>query len=305
MAFHIGGNIKKLRAEKGVTQEQLAAQLSVTCQSVSKWENNVTSPDLYLLPAIADYFETSIDELFQPNMQGYKNKAERLLALYEHRRTTPNFGKANAEFDKLIGEGKADAEDYRNFGILNQFHAKVLNQKAEEALQKAIDMGSENAEGQLQYLLESLGRHRENIDKYEEAVHTNPERARSWQGLIASYAAVDPEKALEIASKCLEKFPGDDGILFWCGKLCKELKRFGEAEAYFTRAIASNPDGGSSYYHLAFLYTEMNEYEKAIWAWEQVIALGGRLGLADEQVEMEAEWPKREIAQLREMIDKP
>ena len=75
MAFNIGGNIKKLRAEKGVTQEQLAQHLSVTCQSVSKWENSVTSPDLYLLPAIADYFEISIDELFQPNMQGYKNKA--------------------------------------------------------------------------------------------------------------------------------------------------------------------------------------------------------------------------------------
>jgi len=48
MAFNIGGNIKKLRAEKGVTQEQLAEHLSITYQSVSKWENNITSPDLYL-----------------------------------------------------------------------------------------------------------------------------------------------------------------------------------------------------------------------------------------------------------------
>ncbi|MDR2687756.1 MAG: helix-turn-helix domain-containing protein [Oscillospiraceae bacterium] len=303
MAFHIGGNIKKLRAEKGVTQEQLAARLSVTCQSVSKWENNVTSPDLYLLPAIADYFETSIDELFQPNMQGYKNKAERLLALYEHRRTTPNFVKANAEFEKLTGESKADADDYRNFGILNQFHAKALNQKAEEYLEKAIEMGNENAEGQLRYLLESLGRHQENIDKSEEAVHTNPERARNWQGLIVSYAAVDPEKALATAAQCLEKFPGDGGILFWCGKLCSKLQRFGEAEAYFMQAIEINPDGGSSYYHMAFMYTETKEYEKAIWAWEQVIALCGRLGQAEEQVEMETEWPKREIAKLRALIE--
>ena len=141
MAFSIGGNIKKLRAEKGVTQEQLAQRLSITCQSVSKWENNITSPDLYLIPAIADYFDVSIDELFQTNMQGYKNKAARLFALYEHRRTTQNFVKAEAEFESLIAEGKADAEDYRNYGMLNQFHAQRLNRKAEDGLRKSIERG--------------------------------------------------------------------------------------------------------------------------------------------------------------------
>ena len=84
MAFNIGGNIKKLRAEKGVTQEQLAEHLSITYQSVSKWENNITSPDLYLIPAIAEYFEVSIDDLFKVDMNGYRNKAARLFAVYEH-----------------------------------------------------------------------------------------------------------------------------------------------------------------------------------------------------------------------------
>ena len=159
-----------MRAEKGATQEQLAEHLSITCQSVSKWENNITSPDLYLLPAIAEYFEISIDELFQPNMQGYKNKAARLFALYEHRRTNRNFNRAYAEFESLIADGKADAEDYRYYGMLNQFHAQQLNRKAEEALKKAIELGegqilsfrtyvtvSEASEGQLRQLLESLG----------------------------------------------------------------------------------------------------------------------------------------------------
>ena len=65
MALNIGENIKKLRAEKGVTQEQLAEHLSITYQSVSKWENNITAPDLYLIPEIAKYFGMSIDKLFQ------------------------------------------------------------------------------------------------------------------------------------------------------------------------------------------------------------------------------------------------
>ena len=65
MALNIGENIKKLRAEKGVTQEQLAEHLSITYQSVSKWENNITAPDVHLIPAIAKYFGMSIDKLFQ------------------------------------------------------------------------------------------------------------------------------------------------------------------------------------------------------------------------------------------------
>ena len=65
MALNIGENIKNLRAEKGVTQEQLAEHLSITYQSVSKWENNVTAPDLQLIPMIAEFFGVSINTLFK------------------------------------------------------------------------------------------------------------------------------------------------------------------------------------------------------------------------------------------------
>ena len=68
MALNIGENIKRLRTEKGATQEQLAEHLSITYQSVSKWENGITAPDLYLIPAIANYFGVSIDRLFKVHM---------------------------------------------------------------------------------------------------------------------------------------------------------------------------------------------------------------------------------------------
>jgi len=68
MTINIGENIKRLRAEKGVTQEQLAEHLMITFQSVSKWENNVTTPDLELIPKIAGYFGVSIDRLFKVKM---------------------------------------------------------------------------------------------------------------------------------------------------------------------------------------------------------------------------------------------
>lgn len=56
-------NLKRLRKEKGMTQEQLAEAVGVTSQAVSKWE--LTSyPDAGLLPAIADALSVTIDELF-------------------------------------------------------------------------------------------------------------------------------------------------------------------------------------------------------------------------------------------------
>jgi len=65
MALNIGDNIKRLRNEKNATQEQLAQYLSITYQSVSKWENNVTTPDLHLIPMIAEFFGVSINKLFK------------------------------------------------------------------------------------------------------------------------------------------------------------------------------------------------------------------------------------------------
>lgn len=57
-------NILRLRKEKGLSQSMLAEKLQITFQSVSKWENNQSCPDISLLPAIAEVLEVSIDELF-------------------------------------------------------------------------------------------------------------------------------------------------------------------------------------------------------------------------------------------------
>ncbi len=63
MGCKIGEHIATLRREKGVTQEELGKALKVSSQAVSKWECGGT-PDVELLPAIAEYFGVSIDRLF-------------------------------------------------------------------------------------------------------------------------------------------------------------------------------------------------------------------------------------------------
>lgn len=67
--MNIGGNIKQLRQRLNLTQEQVAMKLGVSYQAVSKWENNANTPDIALLPKIAELFGVSIDALFTGDIE--------------------------------------------------------------------------------------------------------------------------------------------------------------------------------------------------------------------------------------------
>lgn len=59
----VGQNIARYRKENNLTQEELAKQLSITYQAVSKWENGLSKPDISLLPVLASILNVSIDRL--------------------------------------------------------------------------------------------------------------------------------------------------------------------------------------------------------------------------------------------------
>ncbi|MBE6989746.1 MAG: helix-turn-helix domain-containing protein [Ruminococcaceae bacterium] len=62
--IYFGQRIAAYRKAQGLTQEGLAQRLGVTNQAVSKWELDQCCPDIMLLPALADVFAISLDELF-------------------------------------------------------------------------------------------------------------------------------------------------------------------------------------------------------------------------------------------------
>ena len=74
MKLTLGDKIKELRKRDGRKQEDLANALGVTNQAVSRWEANGGYPDMEMIPAIANYFGITIDELF-----GYENDRERKI----------------------------------------------------------------------------------------------------------------------------------------------------------------------------------------------------------------------------------
>lgn len=69
MSLSLGKKISELRKEKGITQEELADKLGISPQAVSKWENDLSCPDIMSLPDIADIFGITIDELFGKTKQ--------------------------------------------------------------------------------------------------------------------------------------------------------------------------------------------------------------------------------------------
>ena len=74
----VGKQIAKLRKEKGVKQEELANDVGVSTQAVSKWENGGV-PDIELLPKIADFFSVSIDYLFGRQITDYRDLRSALI----------------------------------------------------------------------------------------------------------------------------------------------------------------------------------------------------------------------------------
>ncbi len=67
--MNLGETIYNLRKEKKLSQGDLAEQLSVSRQSVSKWENNSAVPDLDKLVKLSTIFGVSLDELVKGEMQ--------------------------------------------------------------------------------------------------------------------------------------------------------------------------------------------------------------------------------------------
>ena len=72
----LGKRIMQHRKRLGLTQEQLAERVGVSAQAVSKWENDLSCPDISLLPVLAEIFGITVDELLGKEEPGKVHEAE-------------------------------------------------------------------------------------------------------------------------------------------------------------------------------------------------------------------------------------
>ncbi len=82
-----GKRIAQIRREKGMTQLEVAEKVGVTDKAVSKWERDLSLPDISVMPKLAGLFGLSVDELMQGKDQeqtykaSHKDKVEQTVRL--------------------------------------------------------------------------------------------------------------------------------------------------------------------------------------------------------------------------------
>lgn len=99
MELLIGKNIKKLRQQRNLTQEEVATHLGISFQSVSKWERGDGYPDITMLPTLADYFKISVDELIGTNDIAKQENYKSINRLWDENNKN-NFHQENVQLMK-------------------------------------------------------------------------------------------------------------------------------------------------------------------------------------------------------------
>lgn len=107
MNIYFGENFKKLRKEKDLTQENLADFLGVTFQAISKWERGEAYPDITMLPAIASFFNSSVDDLLGVNQAINEEKLSDLIEKYD------NLSSARSRKEVLEEMKQLSSNDFR------------------------------------------------------------------------------------------------------------------------------------------------------------------------------------------------
>jgi len=138
MENSLGKRIQAARKRLGLTQEQLAEKLGVSGQAVSKWESDISCPDITALPMLSDIFGISVDEL----LRGQEKQTESLQLIQ-------NTGKNLDEmflriYVNVLEASEEDSEDVKvkvsiPMPILNALLSSGLDMKQIVSMQGAGD----------------------------------------------------------------------------------------------------------------------------------------------------------------------
>lgn len=292
---HLAANLRKLRLDKKLTQEQAAAKLGVSAQSVSRWETAATLPDVMLLPEIAKLYGVLVDDLFKPAVRGYSNNAQRLLAVYERTHKPEDFLSAADEFERIFRTDQATADDWRSYGVIHEYMVYHCIKKATSSYEKAMDMARctdeemfHRTRRQSILLRSRIGQGDDCILEEEAYVREHPESAEARIDLAhALFCGGQPERALRVCEEALALFP-DEGLLHvYAGDACRELKRYDEAFPHWEAAVKLDDKFLDAMYSMAFCHGELGQFDKAADVWEEITR---RLDARGLEIEAQRPW---------------
>ena len=301
---NISENIKKLREAQHLTQEQLANSLGISYQAVSKWENAVTTPDVMMLPLIAQVFGVSIDDLFKSQIDAYENEAKRWLSKYDSSHNQDDFIRADIEFKKLFESNEYNDDDIRLYGVLYEFHMNYCKDKALEQYDIII---SKDKKDETYYaacrkkncLLCRIGQGEEQISYWEDRVKEEDSSINEYICLLdACYWTKQYDKAagyFERAETVFgEEAKNNYSLYAYGGDIYRALKKYDEAFKCWRKALDINDYYMDAWFSMGFSYADLGDYVNAAEIWKKVIDMLTSRGFTDD-----VKWP-RELLRFAE-----
>lgn len=285
----IATNLRKLRTEKKYTQDQLAQMLSVSPQSVSRWECGTTLPEVTLLPEIAKIFAVTVDDLFREDCLAYANYAQRLLAVYESSTKFEDFVAAHREFQKLLVSGDYSRDDLRSYGILHQY---LMLNSADEAMlyfNKVLDAPEQDSVyystwRQKLSLMVQLGQWKKAVQKVQSLLDADRSNPEYWAMLVHVY---ERSEQMDMAQECLDQallmFPNYAIFHIYAGDLYRAQGNYDAAFAHWEKSLSLDDSFMDARYAMASCYEEMGQYDKAYVAWQALASEMDRRGWVIEK----------------------
>ena len=210
--MEMGKEIRRLRNERGLTQEALAADLHVTAQTISKWECGNSVPDVQMLPEIAVYFGVTIDQLFAMSPE---QQLERMENHIYARGLFPE-----AEQRQLEQQLKAIGEDPAMTGKTETLLAKLFNNQAEQYRMLAVEHGK--------IAVEKTGGDRDAIS----------ELCNAWGSYIPDWCVRNHHALIAWFSDYCRRNPKNRAALMWLLDNLIDDRRLTEAREWLEKLAA-------------------------------------------------------------------
>jgi predicted Zn-dependent protease len=219
-----------------------------------------------------------------------------LIATLEDSATDENFETAKNALEALLAE-KEQAKLVHYYGYIHECRGRGLIREAIRWYERALglDPTYEKVRHQLIQAYASLHETQAAIELYKLRLAETPGEIAEYRFLAHAYLAAGAyEEAGEVVTAGLELAPDDPGLLLQQGSVLEGKGRFDEALASWDRVREVAPDWGDPLYSRCFLLERIGRLPEAVDAWETLISWQEERGY-----EIDARWPKRELARLR------
>lgn len=287
--MQLANKIKQLRIKCGYTQDELANKIGVSSQAISKWENQITTPDIVLLPIISEIFGVTIDELFDLSIEQKLERIENKLDIEEEL--------TSREFEDVESFLKDQLNQKENVQKINYLLAYLYTHRLMSDSKKISKYGREairlnpGESENTQWMINKaeagcawdwdVNNHTSLIKFYKEVVNTNPETIDPYHHLIWNLiddhrleeATMYVNKLKELYDKQKEIKPNNI-IIVEAYRASIALAKGNKEEADMIMNNLSEKYGECDGYlfEMAQYYTKNGQYEEAIQLYEDSFA---------------------------------